>query len=620
MAVCSLSYLSQYSEVSFDVELVFQLESWNASSPQLNKKGHLLMPTQQPLYIAFIWHMHQPLYRDPESQYYMMPWVRLHGVKDYLDMATILESYPRLHQTFNLVPSLLEQLQDYADGNAEDRYLSLSKIPVAELSKNEKEEILQNFFDLNWDQMIRPYPRYLELAEKRGQLFQQYQNYYQVGEHFSEQEMRDLTVWFNLAWMDPIIRRRDPQLLQMEESGANFSEEQRRYVLQAQQSIIQEIFPTYKRLQASGQIELTTSPYYHPILPLLADSNSALAARPHLNLPEQHYAFPEDAIAQLHKGRDYFTRVFGKAPQGVWPSEQSMSPEIVMRIAQEGFTWAASSEGILWHTLGAQPHRNSNHVLDLAEYLYRPYQVQVGGQALNMVFRDIFISDWIGFNGWKGDNAGNANSLYEHIKQIQSSLSEKEPYPYLLTIALDGENCWEYYHEDGHPFLNTLYSLLENDLSLESVTVSEYLEKHPPQQALKTLHSGSWINSDFRTWIGDPTKNLAWDFLKTTRDFLVENQDRLDSETRSKAWECIYIAEGSDWFWWFGEGHNSAHDHLFDAAFRRYLEEVYLLLQEPIPDWLQRSVENQVHAPAPRLQNLSAAISTMHQASEYYHD
>ncbi len=574
---------------------------------------------QHPLYIAFIWHMHQPLYRDPESMYYMMPWVRLHGVKDYLDMATILENYPRLHQTFNLVPSLLEQLQDYASGEAEDRYLNLSKIPVAELDKGEKEEILSGFFDLNWEQMIRPYPRYLELAEKRVKLFQHYQNNYQVGEHFSEQEMLDLTLWFNLAWIDPVIRRRDPRLAAIEAKGEGFSAQERSYVLQAQQAIIQEIFPTYQRLQAQGQIELTTSPYYHPILPLLTDSASALVARPHLRLPEQHYAFPEDAIAQLHKGREYFTRIFGQAPRGVWPSEQSLSPEIVARIAQEGFTWAASSEGVLWHTLGAQPHRNSQHVLDLAEYLYRPYQVQVGGQALNMVFRDIFISDWIGFNGWKGDNVHNAYQLYEHIKQIQASLAEKEPYPYLLTIALDGENCWEYYHEDGHHFLNTLYGLLQNDLSLESVTVSEYLEQFPPQQALKTLHSGSWINSDFCTWIGDPTKNLAWDFLKTTRDFLVQNEASLDQATRAKAWECIYIAEGSDWFWWFGEGHSSSHDALFDAAFRRYLEEVYLLLGAAVPDWLNQPVENQVQSPAPRLQNLSTPIGTMQPASEYYH-
>lgn len=574
---------------------------------------------KHPLYIAFIWHMHQPLYRDPESMYYMMPWVRLHGVKDYLDMATILESYPRLRQTFNLVPSLLEQLQDYASGEAEDRYLNLSKIPVADLSKSEKEEILSGFFDLNWDQMIRPYPRYLALAEKRVRLFQHYQNYYQVGEHFDAQEMLDLTLWFNLAWMDPVIRRRDSRLAAIEAKGEGFSAEERRYVLQAQQAIIQEIFPTYQRLQAQGQIELTTSPYYHPILPLLTDSASALVARPHLRLPEQHYAFPEDAIAQLHKGREYFTRIFGQAPRGVWPSEQSLSPEIVARIAQEGFTWAASSEGILWHTLGVQPHRNSHHVLDLAEYLYRPYQVQVGGQALNMVFRDIFISDWIGFNGWKGDNVRNAHQLYAHIKEIQATLAHKEPYPYLLTIALDGENCWEYYHEDGHHFLNTLYGLLQNDLSLESVTVSEYLEQFPPQQALNSLHSGSWINSDFRTWIGDPTKNLAWDFLKTTRDFLVQHEAQLDEPTRAKAWECIYIAEGSDWFWWFGEGHSSAHDALFDAAFRRYLEEVYLLLKAPVPDWLNQPVENQVQSDAPRLQNLGTPISTMQPASEYYH-
>lgn len=573
----------------------------------------------QPLYIAFIWHMHQPLYRDPESQYYMMPWVRLHGVKDYLDMVTILEGYPRIRQTFNLVPSLLEQLQDYADGHAEDRYLSLSRIPVAELSASEKEEILHGFFDLNWDQMIRPYPRYLELAEKRTRLFQHYQNYYQAADHFEPQEFLDLTVWFNLAWIDPVVRRQQPALKALEAKARNFSAEDRRIVLAAHQSLIQEIFPTYRRLQAAGQIELTTSPYYHPILPLLTDSASALEACPRLRLPQQRYQFPEDALAQLRKGRDYFTRCFGQAPRGIWPSEQSLSPETVALIAQEGFTWAASSEGILWQTLGVHPHRNSQHTPNLAEYLYRPYQVQIAGQTLNLVFRDILISDQIGFNCWKGDNESNAHELYHHIKQIQTTLNHKEPYPYLLTIALDGENCWEYYHEDGHLFLNTFYTLLQNDYSLECVTVSDYLERFPPQQALDDLHSGSWINSDFCTWIGDPTKNLAWDFLRATRDVLVQYQDHLDETTRAKAWECIYIAEGSDWFWWFGEGHSSAHDHLFDAAFRRYLEEVYRLLGLPVPDWLLQPLENQVDSPHSHLQHLSTPISTMQPASEYYY-
>lgn len=571
-----------------------------------------------PLYLAFIWHMHQPLYRDPESQYYMMPWVRLHGVKDYLDMVTTLEGYPRLRQTFNLVPSLLEQLQDYAQGQAQDRYLTLSQIPVLDLSAYEKEEIVRTFFDLNWDQMVNPYPRYRELAEKRTRLFAHYHSYARVAEAFTPQEFLDLTVWFNLAWIDPAIRRQDPALQALEVKGNHFSIADRHIVLNAHQHIIRQIVPTYRRLQASGQIEITTSPYYHPILPLLVDSASARRARPDLPLPQQWVQFPEDAQAQLRKGRDYFSHCFGQAPQGLWPSEQSLSPETVTLIAQEGFHWAASNEAILWHSLGVRPQRNSQHILNLAEYLYRPYQVQVGEQRLNLVFRDSFISDQIGFNCWKGDNESNAHALYHHIKQIQTVLSHKEPYPYLLTIALDGENCWEYYREDGHLFLNTLYTLLHKDQSIECVTVSDYLERFPPQQVLNYLHSGSWIDSDFRTWIGDPTKNLAWDFLNTTREVLVKHQEHLDPITRAKAWECIYIAEGSDWFWWFGEGHSSAHDHLFDAAFRRYLEEVYLLLRLPVPDWLKHPVQHQIQSPASH--DHSSPISTMQPASEYYHE
>lgn len=566
------------------------------------------------LYLAFIWHMHQPMYRAPRSHDYMMPWVRLHAVKDYLDMVDILSHYPRLKQTFNLVPSLLEQIQDYADGKARDRYLDLSEMPVSDLSVSDKEDILNTFFDLNWEQMIRPFARYQELADQRSAAFQRFYNYRDATQAFSDQDFLDLTTWFNLAWIDPQLREYYPELKALLLQGRDFTAAQRQSVLDYHQVIIKRILPTYHQMVNCGQIELTTTPYYHPILPLLADSANGRRSRPESALPEQCLAAPEDARYHLKKGLDYFEKQFGYRANGLWPSEQSLSPDVLPLIANEGIQWLASSEGILWHSLQTWSHRNSQHIHEHAECLYRPYRLPNG---LQMVFRDIYLSDLIGFQCWKGDNEHNAHLFYQQIKQTQAHLEDKPDFPYLMTIALDGENCWEYYHNDGHHFLNVLYKLLSEDPDIESVTVSDYLERFPAQTALERLHPGSWIRSDFSTWIGDPTKNLAWDLLISTREALLAHQDQLSEPDKAQAWEMIYIAEGSDWFWWFGEGNSSAHDHLFDQAFRTYLQTVYEILAQPVPTGLLEPLENQIHTRPPRLNN-SESLGTMQASQEGY--
>lgn len=566
------------------------------------------------LYLAFIWHMHQPMYRAPRSHDYMMPWVRLHAVKDYLDMVDILSHYPRLKQTFNLVPSLLEQIQDYADGKARDRYLDLSEMPVNQLTISDKEEILNTFFDLNWEQMIRPFPRYQELADQRSAAFQRFYNYRDAVQDFSEQDFLDLTTWFNLAWIDPHLREYYPELKALLNQGSNFTAAQRQSVLDYHQVIIKRILPTYHQMVNCGQIELTTTPYYHPILPLLVNTANGTLSRPDSPLPEQTLQAPEDASQHLKKGLDYFEKQFGYRPRGLWPSEQSLSSDTLPLIAKEGIQWLASSEGILWHSLQTWSYRDSQHIHEHADCLYRPYLLPNG---LQMVFRDIYLSDQIGFQCWKGDNEHNAHLFYQQIKQTQAYLEDKPDYPYLMTIALDGENCWEYYHNDGHHFLNVLYKLLSEDADIESVTVSDYLERFPAQTVLKNLHPGSWIRSDFSTWIGDPTKNLAWDLLISARDALLEYQHQLSEPDKTQAWEMIYIAEGSDWFWWFGEGNSSTHDHLFDQAFRTYLQTVYEILELPIPAGLLEPLENQIHTRAPRLSK-GESLGTMQASQEGY--
>lgn len=568
----------------------------------------------RPLHLALIWHMHQPMYRDPVSHYYMMPWVRLHAVKDYLDMATILHDYPRLKQTFNLVPSLLEQLEDYASGQATDRYLILSQIPVAELSPEEKEEILQSFFDLNWDTMIQPFERYRELAERRSAGFQKYQNYYQTADHFSDQDFLDLTTWFNLSWIDPHLRELNPELRNLLNKGRHFSSQDRKTVLKHHQRIVQAVIPTYRELAAKGQIELTTTPYYHPILPLLTDSQNIQQSRPESPMPRLRLQVKEDAKWHLAQAKNYCKTHLGIDPAGLWPSEQAMSPDVLELVSEQGFQWMASSEGILWHSLKAWSRRDQTHVPELAEYLYRPWKLP--DSDLTMVFRDIYLSDLIGFQCWRGDNEHNAHLFYQQIKRIQARLNELPEFPYLLTIALDGENCWEYYQNDGHHFLKALYTLLNQDQSIVSTTVSDYLKQYPAQDVLPRLHPGSWINSDFSTWSGDPTKNYAWDLVSAARQALVAKQDGLNAETRQKAWQMLYTAQGSDWFWWFGEGHSSAHDHLFDAAFRTYLQEVYHLINTDIPEALLHPLETQVRSDKHRHPHV--VLSTMQQSKEGY--
>lgn len=564
------------------------------------------------LYIAFVWHMHQPLYHEPHSQRFSMPWVRLHGVKDYLDMVAILRDYPEIQQTFNLVPALFEQLNAYATGTAIDPYLQLSQIPPSELTLKQRVEIIERFFDLNWPQMIHPYPRYKEILDRRTQLHDHYHHYGSVAEEFEDQEILDLTMLFNLAWMDPFLHEDYPRIAELKEKGRDFTLEERKELLELQREIIAEIIPTYKKFLNSQQIELSTTPYYHPILPLLVDTNSALRATPHIEVPDPPFAHPEDAAAQLWRGKQAFHHYFQQSPRGLWPSEQALSPEVLPLIAKQGFEWLASSEGILWHSLNHTPHRNASQLLTEPEILYKPYQLNVEGTQLNIVFRDIHLSDLIGFQYWKGDNRQGARHFYQQLKGIQESLQDKEPYPYLVTIALDGENCWEFYKNDGLDFLRELYGLLSQDKSLKCVKVSDYLDKFPPQNQLNHLHTGSWIGSNLTTWIGDPIKNKAWKYLGFAREALIIHEHLLPDEPRNEAWTALFMAEGSDWFWWFGKGHSSAHDAVFDWTFRAHLKTIYQLIDLEVPDYLNYPLDDSV-------QSNTSAISTMQSDLENYH-
>jgi alpha-amylase/alpha-mannosidase (GH57 family) len=539
------------------------------------------------LSVAFIWHMHQPLYKDHLTGQYFMPWVRLHAIKDYLDMVTILEDFPKIRQTFNLVPSLIDQLDDYGHNNAHDFHSLLTIKPEKDFTHEDKIFILERFFDANYQNMILKNKEYNQLYQRsRGKSASR------IVQEYSNQEYADIIMWFNLVWFDPVWLKKYSELKEYCQQGNSYTIEQRKRVLEIQREIIRNILPVYKEYQEKGQIEVIVSPYYHPILPLIIDTDAAKISRPDLPLPSERFQHPEDAKVHIERAIKKYTEIFGHAPKGMWPSEESVSPEAVKLMAEAGIQWAVSDEGVLSTTIGKDFHRNFYGNLEKPKDLCQPHKIEIDGNSLDMVFRNVVYSDLIGFQFAKMESHRAAWELYDRIKDIQEKLVNSTD-DHLLTIALDGENCWEYYELDGIPFLKKLYTMLTEDNTLDITTVSDYLEKHPPAKTLNHIHSGSWINKDFHIWIGDSAKNTGWDYLKRTRDDMVRllNSKDYDEETVQKAWEELYIAEGSDWFWWYGDPNFSSQDDLFDEQFRLHLQNVYRVLGEPIPSKLFVPVE-----------------------------
>ncbi|KAM3094180.1 glycoside hydrolase [Phormidesmis sp. 146-12] len=553
-----------------------------------------------PLYVAFIWHQHQPLYKSrggaeahgSEGQY-RLPWVRLHGTKDYLDLVLLLEKYPNLHQTVNLVPSLILQIEDYVAGTAIDPYLALTLTPVEQLAQEQKEFIVEHFFDGNHHTLVDPHPRYAELYRQR-----QDKGHEWCVNHWGLEDFGDLLMWHNLAWIDPLFWD-DPLIAGWLEKGKGFSLSDRQLIIAKHREILSQIIPQHRKMQDAGQLEVTTTPYTHPILPLLADTNAGRVAVPHMTLPEQRFQFADDITRHLQKSWQMYEERFGRSPRGLWPSEQSVSPAMLPYVAKSGFQWLCSDEAVLGWSLKHFFNRDETGNVYDPEMLYRPYRLETPAGDLSIVFRDHRLSDLIGFTYGSMEPKRAAADLVGHLEAISRSLRQRNggnlDKPWLVTIALDGENCWEYYPQDGKPFLESLYQTLNSHTGIKLVTVSEFLDQHPATETIPTnqLHSGSWVDGSFTTWIGDPAKNRAWDLLTTARQVLSTHPEATE-ETNPEAWEALYAAEGSDWFWWFGEGHSSNQDAMFDQLFREHLAALYQALGEPIPDNVRRAVE--VHA------------------------
>ena len=524
------------------------------------------------IYLCFLWHMHQPFYKDLLSGEYKLPWTRLHALKDYYGMVKILEEFPKIRQTFNLVPSMMVQIEEYASGEAHDPYLALALKPAESLTDTDKDFLLHHFFHAHPGRMIYRYPRYGELYEAREARKSGARS------PLNAQDFRDLQVLSQLAWFDEYFQEGDPVVRDLLRKGRDYSLEDQARVGEKEREIIAAVIPAYKKLAASGQIEISTTPFYHPILPLLCDSDIAGVAHPHVPLPRR-FSYPQDARTQLEMAREYITRVFGAPPVGLWPSEGSVSDE-VFRIASEvGFGWAATDNGVLDRTLGRAPGVDGT---------YRPYLWQQDAKhKIHVVFRDHLLSDLIGFV-YSGMGAREAAA--DFLQRIRANCAGilASGRDALVPVILDGENAWEYYHHNARPFFRELYGAISNDAQMESIPVREAFERVKSDR-LDHIFPGSWINANFDIWIGSEEDNKAWEFLRGARQ-AYDAAKNVSEEGRKLAWEELLIAEGSDWCWWYGPEHDSANRPEFDELFRSHIANVYRALNLTPPEDLSRPI------------------------------
>ena len=547
------------------------------------------------LHLALLWHQHQPFYSPSGEAPGGFPWVRLHAIRSYYGMAALLADHPRVHATINITASLLEQIEGYAAGRATDRALELTLRPAEALDKNERVELFTTFFEADWHERIFPYPRYRELFARRVQR-----------ERFTARDLRDLQMWFNLAWFGTEFRTGEVRLITGDtasvrrflEKGQDFSTTDVEHMIAEQQKILRAIIPLHRALQDQGQVEVSTSPFAHPILPLLLDTDQATIDRPGA-VPPPRFAYPEDAEGQVGLAIAEYRRWFGRPPRGMWPAEGAVSAGVGPVFARQEIHWIASDRGVLersgrWGYPAGDP-----------TVLCRPYRLEEAGHALAMFFRHDVLSNLIGFDLRKQPDPDAAAAAL--VARIKEDVVCRIPTgnDHVLTLALDGENTTSGYSDDGRPFLAALYRRLEADEDIQTVTFAEYLDgniecgvaPHPldEQQRVHNLFTGSWIDEpgsrlgvDLGTWIGESEENLAWFMLLCVRLDLAARG--VTSESAPAAFRALYAAEGSDWFWWLGDDQNSGSDAEFEALFRSHLTAVYRCLGLDPPEFLRRHI------------------------------
>ena len=541
------------------------------------------MSDRNKLDLVFLWHMHQPDFRDHASGEFAQPWVYLHAIKDYSDMAAHLETHPGMRVVLNFTPVLLDQLEDYTDQFASGRFRDpllrvLAQADLQQLDQAGRNLILASCFKANHQKLIEPYPAYKRLLD----FFRLAQGHGEAGAaYLSAQYLGDLLSWYHISWMGETVRRHNDIVPTLIAKEHGFSHDDRMRLLEVIGREVRDVIPRYRKLFEAGRIELTTTPEYHPIGPLLLSFEVAREAAPGAALPQSpDYPGGHSRMrAQVEAAKQSHARRFGRPPRGMWPAEGAVSREFADLLAQAGCEWMASGEGVLAHSLlssgGTLPER--------AEYLFKPYRVASGQTAITCFFRDDRLSDLIGFEyaKWHGKDA--AVHFVATLEDIAANAGgNARP---VVSVILDGENAWEYYPYNGFYFLDALYAALEKHPHIKTATFAQLLDEKREPALLPALVAGSWVYGNLATWIGSHDKNRAWDLLcaaKRSFDAIIAsgqlNDREIEMATRQLA-DC----EASDWCWWFGDYNPAESVRAFDELYRRKLAHLYRLLKLPAP-------------------------------------
>ena len=543
--------------------------------------------------LLFLWHMHQPYYKDLVTGEYRLPWVRLHALKDYYGMVKLLDEFPRVHQTFNLVPSMIAQINDYVAGAARDPFFEIVSRRADEFDYTERLFAVQYLFQSNLENMISRYPRYRQLWEDFRQFRRRTEDAAHAAREMSSSDITDLQVLSQIAWMDEFFLD-DPDIRGLITKQRDYSFDDQQLVLKKEREFLGNVLPAYAGAAQRGTIEISTSPYYHPILPLVCDTDIGAVSHPGAPLPRR-FRHPEDARVQIERGLNLHEKVFGVRPRGMWPSEGSVSDEALTIAHDAGLHWVATDEGVLGRSLNTIFHRDDRGNLDptSAQMLYQIFRWEQGSAQMHVIFRDHSLSDLIGFvySGIPAQEA--AADFIRRIKHSAAPLLAKG-IDAVVPVILDGENAWETYPQSGREFLRRLYQGIENDDSFEALTVSEAIERQSAPKQLTSIFPGSWISANFDVWIGAPEDNQSWDHLSAARDFFSKHSAQVSDESRELAYEELLIAEGSDWNWWYGPEHHSANDQDFDELYRKHLSNVYHALGATPPEALAQPISGGV--------------------------
>jgi alpha-amylase/alpha-mannosidase (GH57 family) len=538
--------------------------------------------------VVLLWHMHQPQYRDAVTGEYTLPWTYLHAIKDYTDMAAHLEANPAARAVVNFSPLLIEQLSELAQAIAAhlahgmplpDPLLALLSDAAVPREPQQRLRLLRACLRAHRMHMIERFAPYLELATLAETLGTAERINYA-----SDQFMRDIAVWYHLAWLGETVRRTHPLVNRLTDRGRAFTAAEARELLELIGALVAHVVPRYRMLAQAGQCELSVTPYAHPIIPLLLDFHCARDAVPLAVLPE-HPAYPggeQRARWHIEEAVRTFTAAFGAAPAGCWPAEGAVS-EGTLRLlsAVGGFRWAASSASVLRGSLllGAP------QLAEDPQAFNRPYRAP--GTSMDCFFRDDHLSDLVGFTyaTWHGDDA--ARNLAGELAQLAQRYAGGE---HAVLIALDGENAWEHYPFNGYYFLKALYAALSDNSQFELLTLSDCLARGLKAAPLPRVLAGSWVHGSLATWIGEEAKNRAWDLLCEAKLAFDRIVPTLTEAQQRVAGRQLALCESSDWFWWFGDYNPAEAVSQFDQLYRKQLETLYRRLGLTPPPQLAQPI------------------------------